>query len=65
MFDNGFVDKIFIMWKLIRDDVNYGFLFKCLKGYGYFVFDVVMLFDGQFVLFGFWDKILRLWDLSA
>lgn len=46
MFDYCFVDKIFIMWKLIRDDVNYGFLFKCLKGYGYFVFDVVMLFDG-------------------
>ena len=58
-------DKTLIMWKLTRDEANYGLPLRCLRGHGHFVSDVVMSSDGQFALSGSWDKSLRLWDLSA
>lgn len=62
---NSFADKTLIMWKLTRDETNYGIPNRCLKGHGHFVSDVVMSSDGQFALSGSWDKTLRLWDLGA
>lgn len=56
-------DKTLILWKLTRDDVNYGIPRKRLKGHGHFVTDVVMSCDGQYALSSSWDKTLRLWDL--
>jgi len=58
-------DKSLIMWKLTRDDTNYGVPQRSLKGHSHFVSDVVMSSDGQFALSGSWDHTLRLWDLST
>ena len=60
-----FPDKTLIMWKLTRDETNYGVPQKALRGHGHFVSDVVMSSDGQFALSGSWDGTLRLWDLST
>lgn len=56
-------DKDLILWKLTRDETNYGVPYKSLIGHGHFVSDVVLSSDGQFALSASWDKTLRLWDL--
>jgi len=56
-------DKSLILWKLTRDETNYGMPYKSLNGHGHFVSDVVLSSDGQFALSSSWDKTLRLWDL--
>lgn len=60
-----FADKTLIVWKLTRDDGNYGFPQKRLYGHSHFVSDVVLSSDGNYALSGSWDKTLRLWDLAA
>uniref|UniRef100_A0A8C5EMM7 Small ribosomal subunit protein RACK1 n=1 Tax=Gouania willdenowi TaxID=441366 RepID=A0A8C5EMM7_GOUWI len=57
-------DHSIIMWKLTRDDTNYGIPQRSLNGHSHFVSDVVISSDGQFALSGSWDGTLRLWDLS-
>ncbi|XP_071808569.1 small ribosomal subunit protein RACK1-like isoform X2 [Asterias amurensis] len=58
-------DKSVIMWKLTREENNYGVPKKALKGHSHFVSDIVMSSDGQFALSCSWDKELRLWDLAT
>jgi len=58
-------DKTLIVWKLTREESNYGMPQKRLYGHSHFVSDVVLSSDGHFALSGSWDKTLRLWDLSA
>ena len=53
------------MWQLKRDDSNYGYARRALKGHGHFVQDVVLSSDGQFALSASWDATLRLWDLNS
>merc|ERR1712227_355833 len=53
-------DKTLIMWKLTRDETNYGVPQRSLRGHNHFVSDVVMSSDGQFALSGSWDGCLRL-----
>lgn len=60
-----FSDKSIIMWKLTRDETNYGIPQRALKGHSHFVSDVVISSDGQFALSGAWDHTLRLWDLTT
>uniref|UniRef100_A0A7N0RDK2 Guanine nucleotide-binding protein subunit beta-like protein n=1 Tax=Kalanchoe fedtschenkoi TaxID=63787 RepID=A0A7N0RDK2_KALFE len=58
-------DKSLIVWRLTKDDSNYGVPKRRLTGHGHFVQDVVLSSDGQFALSGSWDNELRLWDLAA
>uniref|UniRef100_A0A672NRL3 Small ribosomal subunit protein RACK1 n=1 Tax=Sinocyclocheilus grahami TaxID=75366 RepID=A0A672NRL3_SINGR len=58
-------DKTVIMWKLTRDETNYGIPQRALRGHSHFVSDVVISSDGQFALSGSWDGTLRLWDLTT
>ncbi|MED6277035.1 Guanine nucleotide-binding protein subunit beta-2-like 1 [Characodon lateralis] len=58
-------DKSIIMWKLTRDETNYGIPQRSLRGHSHFVSDVVISSDGQFALSGAWDGTLRLWDLTT
>lgn len=60
-----FTDKTLIVWKLIRDEMNYGVPQKRLYGHSHFISDVVLSSDGNYALSGSWDKTLRLWDLAA
>uniref|UniRef100_A0A493TA77 Small ribosomal subunit protein RACK1 n=2 Tax=Anas platyrhynchos platyrhynchos TaxID=8840 RepID=A0A493TA77_ANAPP len=57
--------KTIIMWKLTRDETNYGIPQRALRGHSHFVSDVVISSDGQFALSGSWDGTLRLWDLTT
>ncbi|XP_048519489.1 guanine nucleotide-binding protein subunit beta-like protein isoform X2 [Dendroctonus ponderosae] len=58
-------DKTLIVWKLTRDDTQYGVPQKRLHGHSHFISDVVLSSDGNYALSGSWDKTLRLWDLAA
>ncbi|CAH1766223.1 7206_t:CDS:10, partial [Entrophospora sp. SA101] len=58
-------DKTIIVWRLTRDEHNYGVPRKSLTGHNHFVQDVVISSDGQFALSASWDKTLRLWDLNT
>ncbi|XP_035583194.1 receptor of activated protein C kinase 1-like [Zalophus californianus] len=58
-------DKTIIMWKLTRDETNYGIPQRALRSHSHFVSDVVISSDGQFALSGSWDGTLRLWDLTT
>ncbi|KAL9685911.1 hypothetical protein QQ045_023365 [Rhodiola kirilowii] len=58
-------DKSLIVWRLTKDDSNYGVPKRRLTGHNHFVQDVVLSSDGQFALSGSWDGELRLWDLAA
>jgi len=58
-------DKSILVWKLTREEGNYGVPRKALKGHSHFISDVVISSDGQFALSGSWDSTLRLWDLNT
>merc|ERR1711939_562256 len=58
-------DKTVMVWQLTREEGNYGYPKKALRGHGHFVQDVVVSSDGQFALSGSWDGTLRLWDLNT
>merc|ERR1712086_839777 len=58
-------DKTVMVWQLTREEGNYGYPKKALRGHGHFVEDVVISSDGQFALSGSWDGTLRLWDLNT
>ncbi|KAI4456089.1 receptor for activated protein kinase c rack1 [Holotrichia oblita] len=58
-------DKTLIVWKLTRDDVQYGVPEKRLYGHSHFISDVVLSSDGNYALSGSWDKTLAFVDLAA
>merc|ERR1711962_562005 len=66
-------DKTLIVWKLTRDEQNYGVPQKRLHGHGHFVSDVVLSSDGHFALSadnrqivsGSRDKTIKLWNTLA
>jgi guanine nucleotide-binding protein subunit beta-2-like 1 protein len=50
---------------LTREDADYGYAKRALKGHNHFVSDIAISSDGQFALSGSWDATLRLWELSS
>merc|ERR1711997_784957 len=66
-------DKTLIVWKLTRDEQNYGVPQKHLHGHGHFVSDVVLSSDGHFafsadnrqIVSGSRDKTIKLWNTLA
>merc|ERR1712142_298483 len=50
-------DKSLILWKLTREENNYGIPQKRLRGHSHFISDVVLSLDGHFALSGSWDFI--------
>lgn len=58
-------DKSVILWHLTREEGQYGYPRRALKGHSHFVQDVVISSDGQFALSGSWDGTLRLWNLHT
>merc|ERR1711939_226104 len=58
-------DRTVMVWQLTREDGQYGYPKKALRGHGHYVQDVVISSDGQFALSGSWDGTLRLWDLNT
>lgn len=62
---SGSRDKSIIFWKLLRDEQQYGYPRRALKGHSHFISDVVISSDGQFAISGSLDHTLRLWDLTS
>jgi len=58
-------DKSIIVWELTRDDMDYGYAKRALKGHNHFVSDVVISSEGLFALSGSWDGTLRVWDINT
>jgi guanine nucleotide-binding protein subunit beta-2-like 1 protein len=58
-------DKSVIVWQLTREEGQYGYARRALRGHSHFVSDVVISSDGQFALSGSWDHTLRLWDINS
>jgi len=58
-------DRSIVVWKLTKDESNFGVAKRRLKGHSHYVQDVAISSDGQFALSGSWDGNLRLWDLST
>ena len=50
---------------MIKEEGNYGFAKRSLRGHNHFVSDVVISSDGQFALSGSWDTTLRLWEIES
>jgi guanine nucleotide-binding protein subunit beta-2-like 1 protein len=53
------------VWTLVREEENYGYARRALKGHNHFVSDIAISSDGQFALSGSWDATLRLWEIAT
>merc|ERR1712000_212978 len=48
-----------------RDETQYGYPKRSLKGHSHIVSDCVISSDGAYALSASWDKTLRLWELAS
>merc|ERR1712000_551303 len=65
MLLSGSRDKTLIIWNLPRDETQYGYPKRSLKGHSHIVSDCVISSDGAYALSASWDKTLRLWELAS
>ncbi|KAJ1435056.1 WD40-repeat-containing domain protein [Ochromonadaceae sp. CCMP2298] len=58
-------DKTIIVWGLTKEEDNYGYARRALRGHNHFVSDIVISADGLYALSGSWDATLRLWEINT
>mmetsp|Transcript_3144 Transcript_3144/g.4645 ORF Transcript_3144/g.4645 Transcript_3144/m.4645 type:complete len:309 (+) Transcript_3144:62-988(+) len=62
---SGSRDQKLFVWKLSREQTNFGEPKKSLEGHSHFVSDVAVSSDGLYALSSSWDKTLRLWEIKT
>ncbi|PFH60724.1 hypothetical protein XA68_10480 [Ophiocordyceps unilateralis] len=65
MLLSGSRDGELIIWNLTRDESQYGYPKRSLRGHSHIVSDCVISSDGAYALSASWDKTLRLWELAT
>lgn len=65
ILNHKYSDKTVIVWGLTREQADYGYARRALRGHSHYVQDVIISSDGQFCLSGSWDSTLRLWDINT
>lgn len=65
MLLSGSRDKTLIIWNLTRDETQYGYPKRALRGHSHIVSDCVISSDGAYALSASWDRTLRLWELAT
>jgi guanine nucleotide-binding protein subunit beta-2-like 1 protein len=58
-------DRTIMVWKLTREEGNYGHAHRALRGHNHFVSDITLNSDGLWCLSGSWDGTLRLWEIAT
>ncbi|ODV91940.1 hypothetical protein CANCADRAFT_55704 [Tortispora caseinolytica NRRL Y-17796] len=58
-------DKTLLVWKLTRDEQQYGVPVRALHGHSHIVSDVALAADAKHAISSSWDRTLRLWDLRT
>jgi len=62
---SGSRDKTAMMWTILGTQQEFGRCRRSFKGHGFFVQDITISKNGQYLLTGSWDSTLRLWEIAT